>query len=150
VVAHNTLAASDYALIDDQTLEPRPSYWAAVLWRRLMGTVVLERPDAALPDVKLYAHCLRGSREGVALLAENLGERPRTLAMRGKAAAYIVTAPSLDARTVRINGHEPRIGANGAFPRIAPQSVRGAVSLPAHSITFLAVTGTANPACARP
>ena len=34
VVFHNTLAASDYALIDDQTWQPRPSYWAALLWRR--------------------------------------------------------------------------------------------------------------------
>lgn len=43
---HNTLAASDYALIDDQTLRPRPSYWAALLWRRLMGTAAL---DAGVP-----------------------------------------------------------------------------------------------------
>ena len=30
VIFHNTLAASDYALIDDVTMEPRPSYWAAL------------------------------------------------------------------------------------------------------------------------
>ena len=37
---HNTLAASDYALLDDHTYAPRPNYWAALLWRRLMGTTV--------------------------------------------------------------------------------------------------------------
>ena len=42
MVAHNTLAASDYGLLDEKTLRPRPSYWAAVLWRRLIGTIVLE------------------------------------------------------------------------------------------------------------
>jgi hypothetical protein len=42
VVMHNTLAASDYALIDEETLEPRPSYRSAVLWRTLMGTTVLD------------------------------------------------------------------------------------------------------------
>jgi hypothetical protein len=31
VVAHNTLDASDYGLIDQDTLTPRPNYWAAVL-----------------------------------------------------------------------------------------------------------------------
>jgi hypothetical protein len=31
VIFHNTLAASDYGLIDQQTLEPRPDYWAALL-----------------------------------------------------------------------------------------------------------------------
>ena len=42
MVAHNTLAASDYGLLDEKTLRPRPSYWAALLWRRLMGTTVLD------------------------------------------------------------------------------------------------------------
>ena len=41
VVAHNTLVASDYGLLDESTLTPRPNYWAALLWRRLMGTTVL-------------------------------------------------------------------------------------------------------------
>ena len=27
-----------YALVDETTLTPRPDYWAALLWRRLMGT----------------------------------------------------------------------------------------------------------------
>ncbi len=42
VVAHNTLAASDYGLLDDETFAPRPNYWAALLWHRLMGTTVLK------------------------------------------------------------------------------------------------------------
>ena len=46
VVMHNTLAASDYGLLDERTLEPRPNYWGALLWRRLMGRAVL---DAGLP-----------------------------------------------------------------------------------------------------
>lgn len=149
VVAHNTLAASDYALIDGETLVPRPSYWAAVLWRRLMGTIVLESPGASLPDVKIYAHCLRGSNEGVALLAENLGDAPHLLAVSGQVASYVITAPSLDSRTVRINGREARIGTNGAFPRLAPQRSGGAISLPGHSISFFAVRGVSNPACAK-
>lgn len=150
VVAHNTLAASDYALIDDRTLEPRPSFWAAVLWRRLMGTVVLERPDVSLPDVRLYAHCMRGSDKGVVLLVENLGTIPRILAVKGRVSSYVMTSPSLDSRSVRINGREPRISASGAFPRIVPERVRGALRLPAHSISFFAVTNAANPACAKP
>ena len=32
VIMHNTLAASDYGLIDEKTLIPRPNYWAALLW----------------------------------------------------------------------------------------------------------------------
>ena len=42
VVAHNTLVASDYGLLDEKTLTPKPNYWGALLWRSLMGTTVLE------------------------------------------------------------------------------------------------------------
>jgi len=150
VVAHNTLAASDYALIDDRTLEPRPSYWAAVMWRRLMGTIVLERPLISIPDVSLYAHCLRGSASGVALLAENRGGVSRSMKVRGHVSAYVITSPSLESRTVGINGREAKIGAGGAFPHIAPKRVRGVLRLPAHSISFLAVPDAANPACVGP
>lgn len=48
VVMHNTLAASDYALLEPDTLNPRPNFWAAVLWRRTMGEVVLA-PPTVLP-----------------------------------------------------------------------------------------------------
>ncbi len=37
---HNTLAASDYAILDEHSFAPRPDYWAAWLWRELMGTTV--------------------------------------------------------------------------------------------------------------
>ncbi|HSB96660.1 MAG TPA: hypothetical protein VLC91_09435, partial [Spongiibacteraceae bacterium] len=71
VVMHNTLSASDYGLIDDHSGEPRPNYWAAVLWRQLLGERVLELPiDNPQPNVSIYAHCLRGDKEGgVALVA---------------------------------------------------------------------------------
>ncbi len=42
VVMHNTLDASDYGLIDANTLVPRPNYWAALLWHNTMGTTVLD------------------------------------------------------------------------------------------------------------
>ena len=41
-IFHNTLASSEYGLIDQSDFRPRPNYWAALLWRRLMGTVVLD------------------------------------------------------------------------------------------------------------
>ncbi len=42
VTMHNTLAASDYALLDTKTYTPRPNYWSAYIWRKLMGTTVLD------------------------------------------------------------------------------------------------------------
>jgi hypothetical protein len=42
VIFHNTLASSDYGLLDQNTFAPRPNYWAALLWHRLMGRTVLD------------------------------------------------------------------------------------------------------------
>src|SRR5207244_10581176 len=57
VVAHNTLVASDYGLLEERSLRPRPNYWAALLWRRLMGTTVLDA--GAHHGTHIYAHCRR-------------------------------------------------------------------------------------------
>jgi hypothetical protein len=46
IVMHNTLAGSDYGLLDEVTFMPRPNYWAALLWRQFMGSVVL---DSGIP-----------------------------------------------------------------------------------------------------
>lgn len=37
-----TLVASDCRLLNEDTFEPKPNYWGALFWRRLMGTKVLE------------------------------------------------------------------------------------------------------------
>src|SRR5271155_1165528 len=57
VVMHNTLAASDYGLLDQKTLKPRPNYWGALLWRRLMGTTVLDSGVEIAEGRHVYAHC---------------------------------------------------------------------------------------------
>src|SRR3979409_259028 len=67
VVAHNTLAASDYGLLDEKTLRPRPNYWAALLWRKLMGTTVLAA--GVHHGTRFYAHSRREVPGAVTLLA---------------------------------------------------------------------------------
>ena len=71
VVMHNTLAASDYGLLDERTLEPRPNYWGALLWRQLMGTTVLDPGLPIQAGLHVYAHCRRGMPGGVTLLVIN-------------------------------------------------------------------------------
>lgn len=148
VVAHNTLAASDYALIDGDSMEPRPSYWGALLWRRLMGTTILAQPASPSPEVKLYAHCLRGKRGGVGLLAINLGASTQKLSLSGPSESYLMSAADLDSRQVKINGTTPIIGDKGQFPMIKARKSSGSITLPEYSISFVAVRNIANPACA--
>src|ERR1700704_855764 len=54
VVMHNTLAASDYGLLDETNLAPRPNYWGALLWRKLMGTTVLDSGIPIQPGLHTY------------------------------------------------------------------------------------------------
>src|SRR6202000_2856845 len=70
-VMHNTLAASDYGMLDESTLTPRPKYWAALLWRRLMGTTVLDAGVPITEGLHVYAHCQRGTPGGVSLRVIN-------------------------------------------------------------------------------
>jgi hypothetical protein len=145
VIMHNTLAASDYGLLDENTFAPRPNYWAALLWRRFMGTTVLNPQITAGTDLPLYAHCASGQRGGVALLAINTDRNgPRTLNVSGDAKRYTLTAASLEDTGVELNGKELHLGANDSLPELSGVSTRsGPVTLPPASITFL-VFGEAN------
>lgn len=147
-IFHNTLAASDYGLIDEATMTPRPNYWAAVLWRRLMGNVVLDAGPAPQPGLHLYAHCLRDRPGGVALVALNLDRtRPAQLSLPAGAERYALTGDSLLGESVKLNGR-PLTLRGDQLPAIRPdRSPSGAVTLEPASITFLAVPGVANPAC---
>lgn len=149
VVAHNTLDASDYGLIDETTLAPRPNYWSAALWRRLMGTTVLDAGPAPVPAVHLYAHCLRGHPGGVALLAINTDrEAAHSLAVPARSERYTLTAKNLLDTSVELNGRVLKTGADGALPEITGEPARaGQVTLAPASITFLAFPNAGNASC---
>lgn len=147
VVFHNTLAASDYALIDGDTLQPRPNYWAAVLWRRTMGQAVLAAPESPSSQLRLYAHCLAGKPGGVALVALNLGDAPQTVPTRAGATAWVIQAADLDSRAVTVNGQRPGIGNDGGLTGLSGRSLEGPVAVPGKSIAFVAVPGAGNPVC---
>jgi hypothetical protein len=149
VLIHNTLAASDYALIDESTLEPRPNYWAALLWRNLMGTTVLDAGPSGAPNVYLYAHCLRGRPGGVALLAINADRSAvLELAVPAKSERFTLTAKDLMDNRVDLNGRELMLGANDALPQMKGESTKaGTVSLAPASITFLAIPDAGNAVC---
>jgi len=149
VVAHNTLAASDYGLIGEADLQPRPNYWSALLWRRLMGATVLEAGNSPEPAVHLYAHCLRDHPGGVALLAINADrEASHRLAVPIPSRRYTLAARDLLGATVALNGRELKTGPDGALPEIAgePQPA-GEVQLAPASIAFLAFPDAGNASC---
>lgn len=148
VVFHNTLAASDYALIDDVTWQPRPSYWAALLWRRLMGEQVLDA-GAGARDVKLYAHCLRDRPGGVAIVAINLSRsEPARLTLKAPVERYTLSADKLDSEAVKLNGRGLQLTATDELPALKPvRTGAGVLTLAPATISFLAAPEAGNPAC---
>ena len=149
VVAHNTLAASDYALVDQDTLAPRPDYWGAVLWRKLMGSTVLDAGRSGSTKVPLYGQCLRGVSGGVALLAINTdASAAHMLDIPLNANRYTLTAKDVMDNKVDLNGSELRLTADGDVPAMAGAlTTSGQQSLPPVSITFFAIPEAKNPAC---
>lgn len=149
VVAHNTLAASDYGLIDEATLTPRPNYWAALLWRNLMGKTVLDAGTSDAPGVSLYAHCLRDHPGGVALLVINTDQdASQELTASSPSERYTLTAKDLQGNSVDLNGSELKLGARDALPKMKGTSASaGPVTLAPASITFLAFQNAGNASC---
>ncbi len=146
-IQHNTLAASDYGLIDRDTLTPRPNYWAAVLWKRIMGTTVLASPKSPSPTLRLYAHCQTGKPGGVAVMALNTGEAPQRLSLGGKGLAWTMTGQPVDTRSVLINGNAPGVAGNGELIGLGGMKAAGIVAVPGQSVAFFTVPGANNPAC---
>jgi hypothetical protein len=147
VVLHNTLATSDYALIERDTMTPRPNYWAAVLWRRNMGSTVLASPKSPSPALRLYAHCLAGKRGGVGLLAINTGDTTWSLPIGPGARVWVMQAMPLDSKVVTINGKVPALAADGSLAGLEGSVAKGIVPVPGKSIAFVAAGKANNPAC---
>jgi len=149
MVAHNTLVASDYGLLDEADFTPKPKYWGALLWRKLMGTRVLDSGVPIRAGLHAYAHCLRGTPGGVALLLTNTDRQAsQALTLPTKAERYTLAATDLLGRQVQLNGTDLTLGRNDDLPRLAGAPIpAGDLTLPPATITFLAVPGAGNRSC---
>jgi hypothetical protein len=150
VVIHNTLAASDYGLLDQKTLKPRPNYWGALLWRRLMGTTVLDSGVEIAEGRHVYAHCLRGVPGGVTLLVINNSQTKTVVEMPLESKRYTLSA-ELQNGDVELNGAALKVDASGNLPEIeGAATAAGTVSFAPGTITFLAIERSGNSACRGP
>src|SRR5207302_3217009 len=148
VIMHNTLAASDYGLLDEKTFEPRPNYWAALLWRKLMSTIVLDPQLSPTSNVYSYAHCLENHPGGVTLLIVNADQQRSYEVTLPEMQRYTLSAKQLQDRTVQLNGNTLRLDIDGNLPQLAGESARaGRVSFAPATITFLAIANAGNSSC---
>ena len=142
----HALISGSNGIIDEKTLDPNASYWPAVLWRKLMGQRVLDAgPNQA--GLHVYAHCLRGSRGGVALLALNMKNRSDAISVKGPAGVYGLTAPELEGRTVLLNGRLLTVTKDDRVPTMTPLAASGQIALAPFSVNFIALPRANNAAC---
>jgi heparanase 1 len=128
VVVRQTLAGSNYGLIDDETLSPTPDYFNTLLWKRLMGKRVLEvNRSAHNPYLRLYAHCTPssdGKAGNVSLLALNMHPtQPAELHLEHASLPMTIhelSAPSLSSRELYLGGR--RLDASGSLPLLEGRS----------------------------
>lgn len=145
VVMHNTLAASEYSLIDQDTHLPKPNYWAAYLWAQLMGTEVYDA-GTGKPGTYLFAHNTKGQGGGITVLVINTNDSAAPVHLPAKAQRYTLTSTGLDGTTVLLNGTELKLTATDELPPLQGQAVEaGTLELPAHSISFLTIAGSVAP-----
>ena len=146
VMVRQSLIGGDYGMIDRISLKPRPDFWISWLWVKLMGQDVFQ---VSSNQDKIRAYCHRHpDNQSTTLLLINTSES------RCKIAAwqfskpfeiYTVTAKSLAAKKIRINGEKPRFQkgkvALSDFPQLPHTQY-----LPALSISFWRLDG-AVPGC---
>jgi hypothetical protein len=149
VIMHNTLASSDYGLLDENTFAPRPNYWAALLWRRLMSATVLDPHTSPIRNVYVYAHCLQNRPGGVTVLVINTDrQQVHEITLPSDAERYTLTAKRLQDTSVQLNGKTLQLNRDGDMPQFLGQSTRaGHISFAPTSITFLEIANADNSNC---
>lgn len=140
VVFHNTLAASDYGLIDEDGLVPRPDYWAAVLWNRLMGPPVLAVDPPDVPDLSVHAQCTPDAdRPSITFAVVNSSATAsRTVAVAtGDVSVYRLTPDPDDPGAVDLNGTRLEAADDGTLPELQGDDTNGAVTVEPASVAFI-------------
>ena len=141
VIFHNTLASSDYGYLKHGTFEPRPNYFAVLLWNRLMGKTCYASGEATREGAHVYAHSRKDGKPGyVYLVINNSWTESTTVELPGEAEAYVLTGNGkIRSRTMLLNGKELTLGENDALPEMKGITVSGTVELPAAACAFFVV-----------
>lgn len=117
-----SLLGADYGVLDYNTYEPTPSYFAAIVWKRLMGREVLNASATTNEvSVRAYAHCHQHFRNGtISLLLVNTAKKHVNVSLNqslGGTARFLLEATSPTSRDVALNGGSSlKLGPDGSLP----------------------------------
>ncbi|MBQ7860081.1 MAG: beta-glucuronidase [Faecalibacterium sp.] len=120
VIFHNTLASSDYGWLKHGSFDPRPSYFAVLLWKRLMGDTVYATGEPLREGAHVYAHNRKDGKPGKAYLVINSSwTEPTTVELPAEAEVYALTGSGkMRSRTMLLNGKELVLGTDNELPAL--------------------------------
>ncbi len=134
VIFHNTLASSDYGFLKHGTFEPRPNYFAVLLWNKLMGEVVYDGKGLNAENLHIYCHSRKDDKDGcVYLIINNSTENSLSAEISKEADIYTLSADSLRSSAIKLNGKE----LNNIDNIVPEHKTSGTIALAPATCTFV-------------
>ena len=139
VIFHNTLASSDYGWLKHGTFEPRPNYFAVLLWSRLVGTTVFDSRIPVSEGAHVFCHSRKDGKDGcVYIVINNSSTETTTVELPKEATVYALNGTSgIRSRTISLNGKELLLGENDELPEMNGISVEGKVEVAPGGCTYI-------------
>ena len=138
IIFHNTLASSDYGFLKHGTFEPRPNYFAVLLWNRLMGTTVFDAGPTS-EGAHIYVHSRKDGKEGVVyLIINNSLTEATTVTIPRAAEVYTLSAETIRDSVMLLNGKPLVLGEGDTLPVMEPIIISAdSLDLAPASCTFI-------------
>ena len=138
VIFHNTIASSDYGWLKHGTFEPRPNYFAVLLWSRLMGTTVYDSEIAIQEGAHVFCHSRKDGKDGCVYLVINNSLTDTTKVELPKEALRYTLCGNGNVRntSIYLNGTKLELGANDELPAMEGEAVSGTIELAPGTCTF--------------
>ena len=139
VIFHNTLASSDYGWLKHGTFVPRPSYFATLLWKQLMGDTVYDSGEPIREGAHVYCHSRKDGKDGcVYLVINNSWTETTTVNLPKEAEVYALTGNGkMRSRTMLLNGQELVLGENDELPEMIGVTAEGSIEVAPGGCTFI-------------
>ena len=141
IIFHNTLASSDYGYLKHGTFEPRPNYFAVLLWNRLMGQTVYATGEEIREGAHVYCHSRKDGKDGYVYLIINNSNEVTTVELPCDAERYTLSGDGkVRSRLMQLNGTALKLCENDTLPALKPVAQpAGTVEIAPFTCTFLVI-----------
>ncbi len=142
VIFHNTLASSDYGFLQHGSFDPRPNYFAALMWTKLMGNVCYKAENPGKEGAHVYAHSRKDGKDGYCyLVINNSLTEETTISVPKDATLYTLSGNgNMRSKVMYLNGKPLTLGENNALPCLCGENIKaGKYKLPKGSCSFIVI-----------